>query len=1231
MNLTRDRRRRRAVVAVVAGALATLLTTTGMSGLPASSPDSAPAAAADTTTRTALTEAAAQAAAAESGDRVEVASLRDERTETFANPDGTFTAKEYAQPVRTRKDGEWVNIDTTLARQSNGWYSPRAATTGMAFSAGGTNVFATIERAGKTMSVAWPTKLPAPVIAGSTATYADALPGVDLVVTALDDGFSHVLVVKTPAAATNPDLATIELPVRTDGVELKTQGDGGLVARDTGAGGPVFEAPQPIMWDSGRKAATATTATPSTGADQRPSAETVPLAPPVTAVAADKGAAEAPQEGAKIADVGLAVRSDAIVLTPDAGLLKSEDTVYPVYIDPVTRTSSRSGWTMVSSYYSSAEFWKFSDHEGVGRCPADVSYTCASSNDVKRQFFAIPTSAYQGKHIISAEFAVTMVHTYSSSAKSVQLGRVNSGSGSAISSSTNWGNQPSLKETIDSKSPTNPAGSCTSTNQNVRFTVTSTVQKAADNDWSTTTFRLRAGDEGEYSYWKRFCGNANLEVTYNRPPLQPKMSELTMDYGGSCEYGAASQHYASQVPTLKAIIRDWDHHDIGSNTEQLKAEFKVYWTSGGTTKVYLSRTDYKTSNSDASNSQLGYETFKFHVGDDLTGDGEPGYTIPSDGTTIAWEVRGYDGSQWGPWSSSGDAATRCEFKYDVSKPKPPVVTSAAYPDDDQWHDGVGDYGSFTLDSASTDVTQYKYRFTGQSTWTTVDAASAGGPATIRWMPEHEGPFVLEAKAVDVAGNTQETAFGHQILVNSGRAPKAAWTLGEPSGSSQAAGSGSSATPATAGSGVTFGTTGLGDRPSEVGATLDGTGNAYLAASAPAVNTASTFSVGAWVYLPELPSRSMTVVSQDGTAEPGFMLGYSAGTKQWSFRAPVSEIDSLGTWNVTGGNAVAKTWTHLIGVYDGDMKEMRLYVNGALIADDIQTRQAAWNARGALQIGRHLSLSGYTANLKGTVADVKLYDRVIPEGEGHDLGGIPPRQLAYWPLNETVSGVSPENAGGTGLTLSGASSIYVPDDSCDITIDPECPPVAEPLWGDGHLELDGTSDTYASRAAGLLPAEGSFTLTARVRLASPAPGRDEAVITLPGTTARAVVVRYSATDDRWQLAVTDKDDAAATTTTGIDTQALPTAAGDGDYLAFTYDAVLGEARLYVNGQLAGAQAVWRNTWDFSKAKVEVGRTPAGEYFSGAVDEVRVYQGALDQSTVGAVMSLPSTSDLAGGSS
>ncbi|AZP18025.1 LamG domain-containing protein [Streptomyces aquilus] len=1196
-------RRGSVVAAVVAALLAP--------GLSVVSAPTVAEAATDTDTP-ALSPNDAQAKAEKSGKPIEILSLRDEYSTTVANPNGTFTTREYVQPVRTRKNGEWTDIDTTLVKQKNGTIAPKATLSAMSFSGGGDDpTFASIEKDGRALSLDWPGKLPKPKLDGSTATYANVLPGVDLKVTASAEGFSHVLVVKTKKAADNTELAALELPVDTSLLDVTAHSGGGLTATDTGSGGTVFEAPQPLMWDSaGQKSDGTDTTEAPTGTDATP------------------------PQGAQVADVAVDVSDDALTLTPDQDLLTDADTVYPVYIDPVVKTANRSAWTMVSSYYSGSSFWKFDDNEGVGKCPSDVSALCASATDIKRQFFAIPTATFEDKHIVEAQFAVTQVFTYSSSAREVQLARVNSSGASAINSGTTWSNQPSSKETIGSKSPTDNAGSCTSTNQNVRFDVTGTVQKAADNGWDTTTFRLKAGSESDTSYWKRFCGNAHLEVTYNRPPLQPDQDDLKMKPGGSCEYGSATEHYVTEAPRVTAVIKDYDHNDTGSNTESLQAQFKVWWTnSSGTEVVHYATTAKKSTVGVTKGSQTGQATFYYTIGSDVTGDGEAGFTIPSN-TTIAWAVRGKDDttkkdgtvdpSAYGAWSTDGDQS-RCEFIYDTSKPKSAKVTSTEYPDDESWHAGVGDYGNFTMDSPSTDVTGYTYYFTGpqaDSAKKKIAAESTGGPATVRWMPPSEGSYTLTVTAVDGAGNPQKTPTSHVFLVSDGRAPVAAWSLGDAAGSTKAAGA-SGAPDATAGSGVTFGGEGpLGS--TDTAASFDGTDNAYLDAGKPAVDTGSTFSVSAWVKLPSKPTANMTVVSQDGTGQPGFELGYDVDSASWTFRISVSDMESLGTWKVSGATAVVNSWTHLIGVYDDELGKMMLYVNGHVVADDVQARQSVWSASGALQVGRKLDLDGYTAPLKGSVADVKLYDRVVPPVEGQEIGGIQPHQLSYWQLDEEASRFSPETGGGTSLTLGGGAKIYQPNDSCDPEADPDCVPPAEPLWGDGHLDLNGTN-AYATRAtAGPLSAEDSFTLTARARLASASPTADETVLALTGTKGSAIRVKYSAAEARWRLVVTDADSSSPVTTTILDAGDRPSSEGDGDHLTLVYNAVFGDVLLYVNG-VAVADAAWDNTWDFSTTRLQVGRNlagaTAGEYFSGAVDEVRMYQGPLDASLVALVAVMP----------
>jgi hypothetical protein len=1200
MKLRRSGGRRTVAVATAVAALLT----TGLTGAPAAqqTTTSTVPAAGKTDDGPALTQAAAQAKAAKTGDPVEILSLRDERSSTVANPDGTFTVTDYVQPVRTRKDGKWTDIDTTLVQQKNGTFAPKAALTTMAFSGGGGTTFAEIAKDGRTLSLDWLSKLPEPKIDGSTATYADVLSGVDLKVTASAEGFSHVLVVKDEKAAANPELAELKLPLSTSSLQLEETPDGGLTATDTGAGGAVFEAPAPMMWDSGQDAETEPSATPSASAD--PSAEQV-----------------TPPDGAQIADVDVDVTSDTMTLTPDADLLSDPDTVYPVYIDPVVKTASRTGWTMVSSYWKSNSYWKFDDDEGVGLCPRNISLLCVSSsvNDVKRQFFSVPTATFEGKDIVSASFAVTMTHTYDESGKEVQLGRVNSTGASAINSSTNWNNQPSLKETVATKSPTNPAGSCTSTNQNVLFDVKGTIQKAADNGWDSTTFRLKAGDESAYSHWKRFCGNAYVSVTYNRPPLQPDTDAMKMTPGGKCEYGKSTEHYVTEAPKLKVVIKDYDHNDNAGLQESLQAEFKVWWTgSSGTVERTAKTKAIGTGNVSQKNKQTGQATFTYTVGSDIEGDGQAGFSVPKD-TVVAWAVRGYDQYASGPWSTDG-GQSRCEFIYDPTRPKPAVITSTEYPDDETVHAGTGDYGSFTMDSPDADVTKYTYSFSGpqvseaDAAGVTVEAASAGAAVTTRWMPPDEGTYFLTVTAIDGAGNAQRGQTSHMFLVADGRAPVAAWTLGDAKGSSKAAGS-SGAGDATAGSGVTFGAGGpLGS--TDTAASFDGTENAYLDAGASAVDTSGTFSVSAWVMLPSLPTENVTVVSQDGTALPGFELGYDVDSASWTFRTSVSDMESLGSWKVSGAAAVPTSWTHLIGVYDAEDGNLMLYVNGKLVAEDVEARHTAWNAAGALQIGRKISLDGYTNYLKGSVADVKIHDRVIPHAEGQELGGIQPRQLAYWQVDQATSGVSPEAAGGTGLTLGGGASIYVPDDSCDADLDPDCTPPAQPLWGDGHLALNGTG-AYATRTTGPLSAQDSFTLAIRARLAAASPTTDQAVISLSGAKGSAIKVRYSAADARWQLVVTDTDSASPVTTTQLDKGDIPASVGDGDHLTLVYNAVFGEVSLYVNG-IAVAEAPWDNTWDFSATRLQVGRTLTGsaasEYFSGAVDEIRMFQGPLDASLV-----------------
>ena len=151
--------------------------------------------------------AAASARARRLGWPVEILADRTDWAQTFAEPGGGFEAQEYLEPQRVREaDGSWAAVSTSLSVRPGGVVAPGAITTGLTLSDGGRGPLFTLAQGGRSLSVSSPFgSLPAPSLSGSTATYRDVLPGVDLLVTAAPTGVSEVIEVKSAAAAADPE------------------------------------------------------------------------------------------------------------------------------------------------------------------------------------------------------------------------------------------------------------------------------------------------------------------------------------------------------------------------------------------------------------------------------------------------------------------------------------------------------------------------------------------------------------------------------------------------------------------------------------------------------------------------------------------------------------------------------------------------------------------------------------------------------------------------------------------------------------------------------------------------------------------------------------------------------------------------------------------------------------------------------------------------------------------
>ncbi|WP_190194404.1 LamG-like jellyroll fold domain-containing protein [Streptomyces minutiscleroticus] len=1091
---------------------------------------------------TAVTESAALAEARRTGDAVEVTSLRSETTEVFATADGHLEAREHLRPVRARVKGEWKATDTSLIKSDDGMVAPKVATIGLEFSGGGDTPLVRMTKAGRTLALSWPDQLPAPALDGDTATYRDVLPDVDLRLEAQEDGFTQLLVVKTAEAAASEELAELRLQLDAEGLSIEKTDLGGLEALDKGAQGAVFEAPQPMMWDS------------SPGAQQSEKARSLVGTSAAVGEEGEPGAAES----GKLAPVAVEVSSseDELVLKPDAGVLTGEDTVYPVFIDPQWYSPKAAAWTMASKYWASSPQWKFNGDPDAGMGYCGWSY--CQPYDTKRLFYRIPVSRFAGKSVLSAEFVVRNTWSASCDARGVQLWRTKD-----ISSSTTWNSQNASGFWIDHlKTVSFAHGYEGCAAKDAEFDVKSAVQQAADKKWSTMTFGLQASSESDRYGWKRFSDDAFLRVQYNRPPPQIKMSQLTMEYGGACKKPASA-------PRVRTLGKLYANNVTDPDGDSVSVQFQAKWDGGSWNPA---RTAAKKSGS------------IFYI--------SLASSIPQN-KQVNWYARSYDGAQYSPWSYAGEP-TACYFVYDTAVPKAPTITSGEYPasnpedPNDPWYDGVGQYGTFEVKAADTDVTTYWYGVNGDPTSQNKITTTSGAAQLVKVLPAEPGVNFFTARAFDSAGNGSEIRT-YQYWVKAGQPERAAWQLDEAPGSTTAAGTTTPRTVLLHG-GATLGAEGR----KGTGLHFDGT-SGYADSDLTVVDTSDSFSVAAWARLDRMPGAAAIIVAQPGNHSPGFELYYSKDLNRWVFNQYTSDKAGASITRAmaaTPGDAKAGEWTHLVGVYDGKAQQLRLYVNGKLAGSTAYT--TAWEARRGLQLGAGSYNGSPSAFFPGTVDDLRIFDRAVTTAEagqlhqGQDLtSGRPAR--AVFPLDE--------EAGAAQTTGRAAEQ--------SLTLHDGAAAGTSGVTGTA-LTLDGTGG-YAATDRPVLNTARSYTVSAWAKLPDGEITGNRTVLSQNGTYYSPFYLSYQAEEKTWSLRTSLADVQQGNIRDQVVIAKQPARPGEWAHLVAVHDATTQQIRLYVNGQLQGTDAAPK-TWE-AQGPVQVGRAiwmgQYVDYFPGSVDEVRLF--------------------------
>ncbi|WP_264930962.1 LamG-like jellyroll fold domain-containing protein [Streptomyces sp. A012304] len=1045
----------------------------------AATASAAPGEATPATTETTHGTAAARAAA--TGKQVEVTGERTEYSTTMANPDGTFTLVQSAVPQRVKDDdGSWRTVDTTLERRPDGTVGPKAAVVDLSFSGGGdgTGLISLGSEQGA-LRLDWPGKLPEPRIEGDKAVYPEVLKGVDLELTATAEGYREVLVVKSAQAAANPKLNRVQLRASATDLDVVPGAGGGLRAVDAD-GNTVFKGPAGQMWDSASGTGESGADGPSTQlmtADD--TATPAPVPDPV-----EHGTQ--PHSGDASAVMPVQVSGDTVSVTPDLGLLRGKDTVYPVYIDPSVGLGV-SERTVLSS--DGDKFWMFNGDYGVGRCSVSGPYYCGN-NYTNRMYFEFSPSKLAGKYVLDATFRAFETWSFSCEPKWVDLERTNN-----ISEGTTWPGPTQLDQMGDRYVSAGRGTQCSpeQPDQWIEFNdnpdeadenLTSTVRSFADGKINRLTFMLRAKDESDASAWKRFDDNAELKVNYAFKPGVPTDVGLIPGDGTTayCKTSSSDPLIVTRVdPMVQARVQTAVEHNLGDEEGSLQAEYVV--ERGDDAAWHQVWSDYRPDTGWDPDGTL--EKMR------TTNRADGGLYRLRARTQSHWSYNGKTGdlfSSYSPW---------CYFKIDSTAPKAPVIIAGTPYTECTTNlcdpkGGPGVPGSFTFkpNAADTDITGYRWRLL------TTSAKEAkpvtGTTVTVNDVtPSLAGTQVLSVEAKDVRNRWgAPSEFSFKVAPAQGAAGTWHFDDGAP-------GSGVTVAKDTATEGTrhdaTLYTGGAGwsslarRGDADYSLWLDSANPAYqqgyAATAAPAVNTKDSFTISTWAFLTDATTTHVAMAAP-GTNASAFTLYYSASYKKWVFNRTAADVSTGQTYLrsiADTANPPLRVWTHLAGVFntknDADKTNdtIQLFVNGRpqgqpVVLNSLSTAYTPWTSTGGLQFGRSLVGGTYGEHFRGRLDEVNVWQRVLTPDEITQQAqllenGVAANELvAHWDAGSStgtaVQEVGPYGVPNLALSASGA------------VLDGE----------NNALFLDGTAG-HAGATGPVVDESGSFTVTTRVQLDS----------------------------------------------------------------------------------------------------------------------------------------------------
>lgn len=411
-----------------------------------------------------------------------------------------------------------------------------------------------------------------------------------------------------------------------------------------------------------------------------------------------------------------------------------------------------------------------------------------------------------------------------------------------------------------------------------------------------------------------------------------------------------------------------------------------------------------------------------------------------------------------------------------------------------------------------------------------------------------------------------------------------------------------------------------------------------------LDTTKSFSIAAWVRLRQVDGYQ-TIVSKNVGPDQWSPIRLRMVNGRWSFQMLTSLTSQDGAQLLWGPTGVAERWTHLAASYDAAEGKMHLWVDGNHYE---MAFSSPVTADGPLVLGRGMNHGSPVDRTYGDLADVQVFDRVLvdqdftgqlasdPESGGFDEPGIlSPIEVGSWDFEAAVpcyvadlrdtceapdarmsdrwlaltrgsSTGAGHLAGDLGLWLDDA---YFPEEGYTEPSEEN----GRSAYKTGTTGPDADGNEYTVwQDTPVLKTDESFTLSAWVVL-DRLDGVHRYIVAQRGAHRSAAWLKYNGDAGTWEFAITAADDAASPVRAARSTS--PAEAGVWTHLVGVFDSRTQQTRIYVNGDLEDVGYPEASPFA-SSGPLMVGRsvTAATNQWTGGIDDVRVFQGAMTDAQV-----------------